>query len=424
MSFEGQAATIMSFAQTGEGVAVIDGRRVLVAGTMPGDRVRLTMRAERVTEVALETRAAGRLVPPCAIVDACGGCTWQHVPPEMQRDARIEQLRRALPTAWRDAPIVYVPAEKRYGYRTRARLAWASRPSARLGFRGRSSHALVDVPSCPVFAPALDAALAPLRDELARLGGEGEVSLALGREGLPVANLRPSGRFAVEGYALPERLVARGFAGAAIWAPEATAPTIAGDPQPMVRGGDGEWLRLGVQGFAQANESLNAALAAHVVREAQADGRVVLELFAGAGNFTVLLARAAAKLFAVESDREAVSAMQANLAARGITNVRASIGDAGAATDRKADVVVLDPPRTGARDVCEALAKKPPRRLVYVSCDGPTFGRDAAALARSMTLERIDAFEMFPHTPHLEIVATFTKTLGKHSQEDRKTGRA
>lgn len=404
-----QAAWITTFAQTGEGAATIDGVRVLVAGTMPGDRVRIITRGGRVVSASLEARAADRLDPPCAIVHDCGGCTWQHVPPAMQRVAHLEQLRRSLPSGVRAMPIEYIPATQGYGYRTRARLAWSSRPSNRLGFRERSSHALIDVPLCAVFCPALNAALEPLRDELGRIGGEGEVSLALGRDGRPVANVRPTGSFALEGYALPGRLVARGFAGAAIWAPEATAPTIAGRPQPIVRGGDGGWLTLGLQGFAQANETLNAMLAAHVSHEALATGRVVVELFAGAGNFTVLLARTANKVFAIESDREAVAAMQANLAERALTNVRASVGNAENATDRKADIVVLDPPRTGARIVCETLAKKPPRRVVYVSCDPPTFGRDATILLRSMTLERLAVFEMFPQTPHMEVVATFSK---------------
>jgi 23S rRNA (uracil1939-C5)-methyltransferase len=76
---------------------------------------------------------------------------------------------------------------------------------------------------------------------------------------------------------------------------------------------------------------------------------------------------------------------------------------------KKADVLVLDPPRTGARDVCEGLVKQPVKRVVYVSCDAATLGRDLGILDRLMQVERLVVFEMFPQTPHLETVATLVK---------------
>jgi 23S rRNA (uracil1939-C5)-methyltransferase len=405
--------TIEALARSGEGLARVGGRTVLVPGTLPGERVRVRLPVASGTAALLAVESASplRRVPPCAIVEQCGGCTWQHVPAELQRESRLEHLRRALPPHARGMAVECVPAPEAYGYRTRARLAWSTRRGRiELGFRARASHEVVDVARCVVLAPALEAALGPLREALASLGPRGEVGIALGDGARPVANLRPEAMPDAAGYAVPEALVARGFVGAALWPPGASAATVAGDPRPVVRGGDGRPLWLAPEGFAQANEALNANLAARVAADARPAGAVVLELYAGAGNFTVLLAREAKRVVAVEADRPASTALAANLAARGLENVTVVTEDAArVAAERRADVVVLDPPRTGARETCEALARRPPARLVYVSCDPPTLGRDLATLDPSMELVSLAAFEMFPQTPHLEVVAALRR---------------
>jgi 23S rRNA (uracil1939-C5)-methyltransferase len=212
------------------------------------------------------------------------------------------------------------------------------------------------------------------------------------------------------GFAVVEDLVRAGFAGAALWAPGATAPARAGDPRPVVRAGDGAPSVLALEGFAQANESLNPSLARYVLAQAKCEDKSVLELFAGAGNFSVLLARAARTLAAVESDRGAVEALATNFANRELENATAVHADASEAVDaRRADVVVLDPPRSGAREVCESLAARAVRRIVYVSCDPATLGRDLGILSRAYEVVALAAFEMFPHTPHVESVATLVQ---------------
>jgi 23S rRNA (uracil1939-C5)-methyltransferase len=119
----------------------------------------------------------------------------------------------------------------------------------------------------------------------------------------------------------------------------------------------------------------------------------------------------------VESDVRAVAALRENVAARALANVTATCGDAEAAlAGARTDVVVLDPPRTGARAVCEALAARTPRRVVYVSCDAPTLGRDVGMLMHGMELVALDAFEMFPQTPHLEVVATLVRRRATAAQ--------
>ncbi len=131
-----------------------------------------------------------------------------------------------------------------------------------------------------------------------------------------------------------------------------------------------------------------------------------LELYAGAGNFTVLLARLAEPLVAVESSRESCDAARANLAARELAP-RAKIVEADAssyAIPPRTHLVVLDPPRTGAHEICARLPASSAKHVLYVSCDTQTLSRDLALLAESFVPRAVEAFELFPQTSHVETV--------------------
>jgi 23S rRNA (uracil1939-C5)-methyltransferase len=133
----------------------------------------------------------------------------------------------------------------------------------------------------------------------------------------------------------------------------------------------------------------------------------VLELFAGHGNFSVALAAQASELRAVESDQQAAEACRQNLRERKLGHARVVCDDAarGAQGRTHVDVVVLDPPRTGARAALSAIVARRPKRIVYVSCDGATLRRDLGELAASgYRVDAAAAFDMFPQTSHLEAV--------------------
>ncbi len=354
----------------------------------------------------------------CEVFPECGGCTWRDASSDTQKSRRLEALRRALSPAHRDIPVEYTASAERDGWRTRARLGWrVARSTVSLGFRARSSHDIVAISRCPVLHSTLDRSLELIRPLLSGLSDRGELSLALGREGRCVLSLHPEGDLRASAFSLGERWMALGLQGVALWVPGASVPAIDGDPRPVIDGPDGAPLVLGIDGFAQAHSVLNTSLAGHVAREAEAAGRSVLELYAGAGNFTVLLASVAKGIAAVESDPGSLAALGENLRARGSAGVvRIIAGDAAEhASDGRPDVFVMDPPRKGAREVCEevlrrTLAGSSLRRVVYVSCDPPTLGRDLAILAGAFAVTRLAAFEMFPQTPHTEVVATLERS--------------
>jgi 23S rRNA (uracil1939-C5)-methyltransferase len=181
-------------------------------------------------------------------------------------------------------------------------------------------------------------------------------------------------------------------------------------------GADGLPLSLSSGGFAQSSELVNTSLAERVLAllETQSPNHDagVVELYAGAGNFTVLLARAFSRVTTVESDEQACAAARANLSARGLT-AKVTCADADSFVPKPGtDLVVLDPPRRGAKELSVALAASRVKSVVYVSCDPPTLGRDLAALSARFDVAAVESFGMFPGTSHSETVVLLVARSG------------
>jgi 23S rRNA (uracil1939-C5)-methyltransferase len=417
-------ASITSLAPGGDGVAHVDiggeRRAVFVAHTAPGDRARLEVdpsrRPARGRLVALESPGVDRVSPACPWSTRCGGCDWMHLSIEAQATAHVDHFRAALPPAWRTEPIASSPAPRALGYRSRARVHVQSLRggAVAVGMHEARSHEPVEVDTCAVLDPAVEAARRALAGLLEGSRGRGEVQIALGRGRVPVLDVRWEGELPPQAFARLEAAVARGeLAGAQVTLPGATRPARIGDPTPWMTGADSAPLRLSPGGFAQATEEVNAALALHVARVVRAcnpRAEKAVELYAGAGNLSLLLAGEVGELTCVESSREACEAARENLAARGVRNARVVEADAASyAWNKSVRLVVLDPPRTGARAVAERLASARVGHVVYVSCDAQTLGRDLALLEKSYAAMSVTVFEMFPHTSHAEAVVALER---------------
>jgi 23S rRNA (uracil1939-C5)-methyltransferase len=424
-------ATIGSLAPGGDGVAHVsideERRAVFVAQTAPGDTARvevdLAHRPARGRVLELLSPGADRVEAPCAWSVRCGGCDWMHLSTTAQAQWHREHVRAALPAEWRDIAITTHAAPESLHQRTRARVhVRIERGRPIVGMHEAGTHDPVEVDSCVVLHPALETARRSLAGLLEGSRGRGEVQLALGspNEGdpRPVLEVSWRGDLAAACFARLDAATRDGrLAGASVTLQDATRPAIVGDPTPWMTGADGEPLRLAPGGFGQATERVNALLARHVAELAAHDAAAGkwLELYAGAGNLTVLLARVQAdayprrELLAVESSGAACAAARTNLAARSL-HARVVEADADSyAWSPMTRLVVLDPPRTGARPVVERLALSRVSRVVYVSCNPATLGRDLALLAPAYDLRSVAAFEMFPYTSHVEVVADLTR---------------
>jgi 23S rRNA (uracil1939-C5)-methyltransferase len=443
---------IASFAHGGDGLAREAGQRVtFVPDTVPGDLVEVDVLEsrrdfERGRLVTVVEPGPARREPPCPETASCGGCQWQHVAEAAQAAAARELLVSALRrTGHLDVATVEVAAcasgaVDALRYRQRARFHVRLRHPAGLGFHRRSSHEVHVPAACLVLEPELEALrldVARVLPEVVRVlpdAGQAELQLDLPAPGRALARLEVTTRRPVGAAALKAACGVIASASPALRAVEVearlergrdVAVESTGVPRVPYRRGTAEEPErfpacLAPGGFMQASRAGNLLLVSRVLAACAPtlrDGSRVLELFAGNGNLTLPLAAAGGRVTSVESDARAV--LCAQLAAReaGLT-VDARAGEAGAvvrelaAAGGRLDLIVLDPPRTGARAECSVLAGLQPRAVVYVSCDAVTFARDAAVLvAAGLSLVRAEPLLLFPQTAHFETVAVFAGRL-------------
>jgi 23S rRNA (uracil1939-C5)-methyltransferase len=418
--------TVASLAPGGDGVAhvAIEGERraVFLPNTVPGDVVRAEIdaskRPARGRVLSLLQAGADRVTPACRWSTRCGGCDWMHLSLEAQASTHVDHVRAALPAAWRELAIAHHPATEALACRTRARLhVRCERGRVEVGMHEAGTHEPVVVDTCAILDPTVEKTRRNLAALFEGCRGNGDVQIALGEARRPVIEVRWTGELAPSCFAHVEQAVKAGdLAGARIVVGDASRPAVVGDPTPWVPGADDRPLRLAPGGFGQASERMNVTLALHVaalVRPLAVDKAV--ELYAGSGNLSMLLAGAVGELVLVESSRDACDAARANLSARGLA---ARVVEADAETyvwGKTTRLVVLDPPRTGARAVAQRLAASRVPHVIYVSCDPQTLGRDLALLAPSYDVRSVTTLEMFPQTSHVETVVSLQRTRGARS---------
>ena len=417
---------IESIVHGGEGLGRAEGRVVFVPGTAPGDLVEAQLpevsrgRFTRAALLRVLEPGAARVTAPCPIVDRCGGCPLQHVLGTAQREAKRALVEDALlriggfqPGSYQLGPMVASPSELRY--RRRARLHRAA--GGQWGFSARSHNSITPVIECLLFEPELQELADQVRaqgslPDVVDLGldisSTGGGSLDLRTEKPPSPALRE--RSAALLAAVPRlKGITLGVQGA----PELIGdPTIADAPGP-----GGARFRTRADLFAQANRAATPLLIAAALDALGPAGQGrVLELFCGSGTLTLPLLHRAQAVTGVESSAASLALLRKSAVEAGLDagdKLRLVAGDAALVTAGLAGAhyhaAHLDPPRTGAAKALPALAALRPERIAYVSCDAPTFARDAKELVKlGYRLERVQPFDLFPQTAHLELVAVFS----------------
>ncbi len=381
---------IESLAAGGDGVGrAPDGRVVFVPFTAPGDRVRLRVLESRTRFLrakvgTLLEPGPSRTDPVCPVFGSCGGCSWQHVEASAQLEAKVrivEDALRRIGGLRFGGEIAITPSPTEYGYRARTRVL---RRGGDTGYRRRRSTALQTISRCPVLTPELDVSLHALAQSQEAPDGEFELAageLAAGSAGVRCVQLKESAEL-----------------------------------DPIELSVLGDRLRISTGVFFQANAALHESLA-RAVLEAAGRGASLLEVFAGAGFFTLGLSRRFERVTAIESDPLAADDLQHNLLRAGRSNVRVRQERLEACLPAlpPSEVLVLDPPRVGLPPGAVAqLAALGAARVVYLSCDPATLARDCAHFAgEGYALRTVAAFDLFPQTPHVEVLATLEPLRGR-----------
>ncbi len=345
--------------------------------------------------------AHSRVSPVCPHFEHCGGCHWQHLEYPSQVEAKRQMLEEAFRHRFpqtRNIPITMHACTKPYAYRSRARMQLrGAGAGASVGFFRCGSHAVVDIERCPLFRESLNEALASLRQFKLKVGTESgpqEMDMACSEEEDAWATARP-GPIANEGI----------------------IPLIGSSRNEdvlLTRTVGGFAYAVTASVFFQANDFMVPELVALVQECATGNGvGRALDLYAGVGLFSLPLAGRFAEVVAVESSAASVRLCARNAKNAGMGNVRAVCADvsgwmrSGAATAGPPfDLIMLDPPRTGAgADVMDQIRKWAPPAVIYVSCDPQTLVRDLARLAPSgYGITRVAGLDMFPQTFHFESV--------------------
>lgn len=407
---------VVRYGSEGDALVELDADGVAWArNVVPGDEGDFTLRTSNkrvdATLVRLQVRSPHRVDPACGLVDRCGGCPTMIADPVYAREQKRLAIVRAIETP--SVEVAMRPSPSELGYRRRARFAFDARPGdVRMGYRPPRSEAVVDVTTCPVLDARLARAFGCVRERLGGLlRGKGDLRLALGTDSVPVLALRSDGTQSSELYAAASALVDDGtLAGSALFVGGANRPAISGDPverTPCVEGG---LLEGTVDGFSQANDAVALEMAACVRDFAEPDGVRVLELYAGHGHLSIGLASRARSFVAVEQAGAAAEALRRNLRERAIAG-RVITADAADAPRTPVDVVVLDPPRTGAKEALAVVLAAAPRRIVMASCDPRSLQRDLRTLVQhGYRITRAVAFDMFPGTAHVESVVRLDRS--------------
>jgi len=394
---------------------------VFVPFAAPGDRAAVVTRERRRGYVRADVHElldAGprRTGPFCDVFGRCGGCQWQHVDTEAQREAKravvAEQLARL--GGLRDVAVDPVrTAGPDRAYRGRITLAVAGR---RVGYHRARSHDVIEIDTCPIALPPVAGAIRAVAEWVS---GDAPAMTAIELVSGPhgVVLICDLATAPTEGA----RAAAEAWCGAA---PEVQGLVLRVGPQRLVVGDaivhvpleSDLHLEVPADVFSQVNPAMNPVLVATVLELAGLGaGATVIDLYAGAGNFALPLARRGAVVLAIEASKLAVDAGRANAARVGVPNVRFVRGDVAAALADAPrghlDLVVLDPPRRGAAPAIAPITRHRPARVVYVSCDPATLARDARALVTAgYRLGRVQPLDLFPQTYHVETVAAFELT--------------
>ncbi len=427
---EGEAE-ITDLSHDGRGVSRIDGKVLFVADALPGETVRFqrTRRKRQADEArTLEVLrpSADRVSPRCAHYGVCGGCALQHLDEARQIEFKQQQMLNALMRIGRVKPeSVAAPLTGPvWGYRRKARLAAkyvAGKGRLVLGFRERHTPYVADVSRCEV----LDARVGERLTEIAAMLD----TLSI-RERLPQVEVACAQQVALVLRVLDEpsaedletlRAFEQG-SGMVIYLQPGGLDTVrplSGNGADLRYSPDGSGLSLRFEplDFVQVNAELSAAM----VRQAMdwlapASGERVLELFSGLGNFSLPLAAAGAQVVAVEGEASLVRRAADNAAANGLS-IAHHVADLFKVDGSEAwlrddyDAVLLDPPRSGAREVLPHVAARAPSRILYVSCHPGSLARDAGVLVHEhgYRCARAGVMDMFPHTAHVESMALFVR---------------
>jgi 23S rRNA (uracil1939-C5)-methyltransferase len=421
MPLSEQSLKIDSLSYGPYGIGRRKGQVILVPLTAPGDEVEVRIVEEKtnyaVGELSQLVKSSPlRQDPPCTYVGDCGGCPWQHIEYNAQLAAKEKSVADALRRigkldGFELLPILRSPQE--YHYRGRIRLQ--ADKHKRLGFHRAFSHDLIEIDSCLIAEPEADHHLGDAKEWIKELTTHVQhIEIVVDDEqGSALLVGKAEGNCALEDDAASSRFLMRhkeikglilfGRGWRRSW----------GKAKISIRCEDG--LRMEVDGdvFTQVNRHANSQVVCELLQwgEFQSQDRV-LELYCGAGNFTLPVTKRSRDVVAVEGDSRTLENGKLNAGLNRLENIRWVCSHVPRAVKQvrekgeRFSKIILNPPRSGAKGLEDDLTSLGAEKILYVSCDPSTLARDLGALSKKgYKLTRVRPIDLFPHTFHVETLA-------------------
>lgn len=426
-------ASIESLSHDGRGITHVDGKTVFVFGALADEAVTFTYTAthRRFNEaqaIRVESASMHRVTPKCEYFGRCGGCGLQHMSHEHQLTIKQAAVAEQLKQVADLEPDTWLPplTDNIWGYRRKARLSARyveKKQTMMLGFRERDGRFVLDMRDCQVLHPAVAQHIGALRDLLFQFDGRVDIPqievVVANVAAIIVRHLRPlSDKDLLK---LTEFCAEREIH---LYLQPGNASTIhkhwpkkSSFLMHYVLADQQLQLQFPPHGFIQVNDAINQKMINQLLEwlNLQAHERV-LDLFCGIGNLSLPMARLSASVVGVEGSQLSVDQALLNAKHNDLFNTQFFVGDLEQEQqnavwfNQSYDVVVLDPPRSGALTMVGSLSHWQPNRVVYISCHPMSLARDAALIVKQgYHLKCAGIMDMFSHTQHVECMALFER---------------
>ncbi|MFI5303932.1 MAG: 23S rRNA (uracil(1939)-C(5))-methyltransferase RlmD [Nitrospiria bacterium] len=419
---------ILKMVSKGKGIAQLEDKVVFIPYVLPEETVDIKIQEIKkdyllAEKISVDKSSPFRVDSPCSFFEKCGGCQWQMIdyPHQLQfkSDLFKETLKRIGKLHLDISDLI--PASDPFHYRRKVQFRTSfENGKILIGFYRLESKRLISIDHCLIVPPILNNLLR-------------EVSLYLNQNALSFKTLKettfslssPSDDVLIElkGTELPDKVsIAQGLFRLSV---RIRGITLSAENRPSKCLGKSYFfntvinplhpeetlkIRNSTGAFSQVNWEMNLKLIETLLAWAQLSGQEqLLELYCGSGNFTLLMAKQAQHIVAVEENPAAVEDLRFNLKENQIDNCSIRKGSAQQVLSRwdkkrfPVDLLVSDPPREGMDHLTlQSILRILPARIIYISCDPATLARDLRVLSNRYSIQRIALFDMFPQTAHIE----------------------
>ncbi|MGF1540499.1 MAG: 23S rRNA (uracil(1939)-C(5))-methyltransferase RlmD [Pleurocapsa sp.] len=432
---------------SGEGVGRYQGKVIFVPDAVTGDRlqVRLTELKSKYARGKLHqllTPSEYRIRPQCIVADKCGGCQWQHISGEYQRQLKRQQVIQSLQRIGEFPdldvePVLYTPQTLNYRNKSTYPLGRSSTGQVQAGYYRHGSHKIVNLNQCPVQDLRLHPLLKEVKQDIyergwsiynevnhqgklrhlsLRIGSRtGEILLTLVTTSWQLNEVEEQARIWLERY--PQ------LVGVCLNLQCDRTNVIFGDQTRTIAGKPhlreifaGVELHISSDTFFQVNTEAAELLLETIASRLNLTGEEILvDAYCGIGTFSLPLAKKVKQVIGIEVSPTSIAKAKQNAAIARINNISFYTGKVETCLSQlkiKPDLILLDPPRKGcAPEVISTLLTLQPYQIIYISCKPATLARDLKLICQSGIYRPtfVQPADFFPQTTHVECAVFLTK---------------